>query len=105
MPSRTELMNISLTPQLATFVRDAVKSGLYNNASEVMREALRGLKLEKERQVRRRGPSEDTVETARRIKAAEAEVRRGEYTDYDEAGLRQFGKKLLADVRKEIQKP
>lgn len=34
-------MNISLTPVLEEFVRRKVASGLYNNASEVIREALR----------------------------------------------------------------
>ena len=34
-------MNISLTPQLEKIVRDKVDSGLYNNASEVVREAIR----------------------------------------------------------------
>lgn len=34
-------MNVSLTPKLEEFVRREVASGLYNNASEVIREALR----------------------------------------------------------------
>jgi len=34
-------MNISLTPQLEELVRAKVESGMYNNASEVVREALR----------------------------------------------------------------
>ena len=34
-------MNVSLTPELETLVRQKVQSGLYNNASEVVREALR----------------------------------------------------------------
>lgn len=34
-------MNINLTPKLEEMVREKVKSGLYNNASEVVREALR----------------------------------------------------------------
>lgn len=34
-------MNISLTPELERYVRRKVTSGLYNNASEVIREALR----------------------------------------------------------------
>jgi antitoxin ParD1/3/4 len=34
-------MNISLTPELEKIIRDEVKLGLYNNASEVVREALR----------------------------------------------------------------
>ncbi len=48
-------MNINLTPQLETMVREKVSSGLYGSASEVVREALRlmeqqdtlrGIKLE-----------------------------------------------------------
>ncbi|MEZ4686451.1 MAG: type II toxin-antitoxin system ParD family antitoxin [Bacteroidia bacterium] len=34
-------MNISLTPKLEALVLSKVKSGFYNNASEVIREALR----------------------------------------------------------------
>lgn len=34
-------MNISLTPELESKVKAKVESGLYNNASEVIREALR----------------------------------------------------------------
>lgn len=34
-------MNVSLTPELERAVKQKVESGLYNNASEVIREALR----------------------------------------------------------------
>ena len=34
-------MNVSLTPDLEEFVAQKVKSGLYNSASEVVREGLR----------------------------------------------------------------
>jgi antitoxin ParD1/3/4 len=34
-------MNVSLTPELDSFVAGKVESGLYNSASEVVREALR----------------------------------------------------------------
>lgn len=34
-------MNVSLTPELENIVKQSVANGLYNNASEVMREALR----------------------------------------------------------------
>lgn len=34
-------MNVNLTPQLESLVRQKVASGLYNSASEVVREALR----------------------------------------------------------------
>lgn len=37
-------MNVSLTPALEKMVQQKVDSGLYNNASEVVREALRLLR-------------------------------------------------------------
>jgi antitoxin ParD1/3/4 len=37
-------MNVSLTPELEAMVNEKVQSGLYNSASEVVREALRLLK-------------------------------------------------------------
>jgi len=41
-------MNFSLTPNLEQFVRDQASSGDYNNASEVVREALRLFKRAEE---------------------------------------------------------
>ncbi len=42
-------MHVSLTPELEKSVKAKVNSGLYNNASEVIREALReSLKREQE---------------------------------------------------------
>ena len=38
-------MHISLTPELENIVKRKVESGLYNNASEVVREALRFMEL------------------------------------------------------------
>src|SRR5205085_5073856 len=37
----SEDMNVSLTDELETVIQEKVKSGLYNNASEVVRDALR----------------------------------------------------------------
>lgn len=34
-------MNVDLPPELENIVKQSIASGLYNNASEVMREALR----------------------------------------------------------------
>jgi len=57
-------MNINLTPELENLVRQKVSSGLYNSASEVVREALRlmeaqdqlrAVKLERLRQDIREG--------------------------------------------------
>lgn len=38
-------MHISLTPELEMIVKSKVESGLYNNASEVIREALRFMEM------------------------------------------------------------
>lgn len=44
-------MNISLTPELERAVKEKVASGLYNSASEVIRESLRqSLRTEAENQ-------------------------------------------------------
>ena len=39
-------MNVSLTPELAGFVKEQVASGMYHSASEVVREGLRLLVLQ-----------------------------------------------------------
>lgn len=41
-------MNVSLTPELEELVNQKVKSGMYNSASEVIREALRLLQEQDE---------------------------------------------------------
>lgn len=41
-------MHISLTPELEHIVKEKVASGLYNNASEVVREALRFMQTHEE---------------------------------------------------------
>ena len=46
-------MNVSLTPRLEAMIREKVDSGMYNNASEVVREALRLLEQhDRERRLR-----------------------------------------------------
>ena len=41
-------MNISLTPELENRIKAKVATGLYNNASEVVREALRFVEMNQE---------------------------------------------------------
>nr|MBS0019203.1 type II toxin-antitoxin system ParD family antitoxin [Gammaproteobacteria bacterium] len=41
-------MHVSLTPELEKIVKEKVRSGLYNNASEVIREALRFMETHEE---------------------------------------------------------
>lgn len=69
-------MHVSLTDTLEAYVREKVASGLYNNASEVIREALR-LKI-----------ATEETEEARRQKLLDAidlgwqQAERGEFADY-----------------------
>jgi antitoxin ParD1/3/4 len=46
MPN-VEKLSIALTPEMATLVRDAVKSGEYASSSEIIREALRDWKYKR----------------------------------------------------------
>lgn len=41
-------MHISLTPEIEAIIKEKVSSGLYNNAGEVIREALRFMKTNEE---------------------------------------------------------
>jgi antitoxin ParD1/3/4 len=70
-------MNVSLTPELEELVNEKVKSGLYNSASEVVREALRLLKEQDElRRIRRE-------ELKREIEKGIMQLERGEFAVYE----------------------
>jgi antitoxin ParD1/3/4 len=43
--SNVEKVSVALTPEMASMMRDAVETGEYASASELMREALREWKL------------------------------------------------------------
>jgi antitoxin ParD1/3/4 len=62
-------MNVSLTPELEQLVQDKVSSGLYNSASEVVREALR--LLQERDEVRKVRLEELRREIARGVEAAD----------------------------------
>jgi antitoxin ParD1/3/4 len=47
-----EKLSITLPPEMASFIRQKVESGLYGCNSEIIREALRGL-MERERRLER----------------------------------------------------
>src|SRR5207245_11695028 len=54
-------MNVSITSQLASYVRRKVRSGRYNNASEVVREALRRMEDDDARVLRLAKPTAEDV--------------------------------------------
>lgn len=70
-------MNVSLTPELEKLINDKVASGLYNSASEVVRD---GLRLLKERDELRRIQIE---ELRRDVTLGMEQIRRGEGNKYD----------------------
>jgi antitoxin ParD1/3/4 len=72
-------MNVSLTPELETLVNEKVKSGDYNSASEVVREALRLLKEQDELKRIRRD------ELRREVIKGVSDVREGRYRTYESA--------------------
>src|SRR5437879_4260935 len=62
-PDLMDQMNVSVTDHLATYVRKKVKSGRFNNVSEVVREALRRMEDEDARQSRLAQPTVDDLLT------------------------------------------
>ena len=58
--ANVEKISVALTPDLATIVRQAVESGDYASASEVVRDALRDWKL-------KRAVDQETVRELRRL--------------------------------------
>lgn len=78
-------MNVSLTPELERLVDAKVKSGLYQTASEVVREALRLLNTRDEQLERLRT----------NVQAGFEQIDRGKATEYRGAESR----KLVADVK------
>jgi antitoxin ParD1/3/4 len=86
-------MNVSLTPELEELVAEKVKSGRYNSASEVVREALRLLEEQDELRALR------LEEVRKKVAAGLEALDRGEGIDGDKA-LEQLRKKSEARRRK-----
>jgi len=85
-------MNVSLTPELEQVVNQKVSSGLYQTASEVVREGLR-LLIERDRR----------AESLRRdIRAGFEAVARGEFTDYDATTIHRLADRVKSRGRKRL---
>jgi antitoxin ParD1/3/4 len=82
-------MNVSLTPELEEIVDQKVKSGLYNSASEVVREGLRLLQ------------QRDEMREAK-LDALRAEIQKG--IDDLEAGRIYDGPATMAEFRERLLK-
>ncbi len=79
-------MNISLTVELEQLVNDKLKTGMYQTASEVVRE---GLRLLRERDQRLEAIRKD-------IRAGFEAVERGEFTDFDASNITELSDRIKA---------
>jgi antitoxin ParD1/3/4 len=85
-------VNISLTPELERLVIDKVETGMYQTASEVIREGLRLLK-----------DRDQHLEALRLdIRAGFDAVERGDYRDYAPSNLKALAEGVKARGRKRI---
>ena len=82
-------MNVSLTPELERLVIDKVESGLYQTASEVVREALRLLKERDQARVHLRAD----------VQAGFDQLARGEGHAYDKTSGRQLAERIKSRGR------
>lgn len=82
-------MNVSLTPELERLVNEKVESGLYQTASEVVREALRLLKERDQAREQLRGD----------VQVGFDALARGEGRTYDKASGRQLAEQIKSRGR------
>jgi len=80
-------MNVSLTPALEKLIKKKVKSGAYNNASEVVREALRLLE-------------EQDKEKELKIQHLRMELQKG----IEQLDRKEYGNSSLENIAKSIRK-
>ena len=87
-------MNISLTPALEKMVQQKVASGMYNSASEVIREALRLLAENDKIQQAKLTALREDVEVGTR------QLDNGQFTEYD----KKSSKKIIKQIRSRRKK-
>jgi antitoxin ParD1/3/4 len=83
-------MNVSLTPELEKLIVEKVDSGLYQTASEVVREALRLLKERDNERIRLQAD----------VQAGFDQLAQGQGTLHDKASGRRLAGRIKADGRK-----
>ena len=85
-------MNVSLTPELERLINDKVDTGSYQTASEVVREALRLLKLR----------DEGLVQLRQDIQAGFDQIDRGEFAEYAPRSTSKLASRVKARGRKRL---
>lgn len=106
-------MNVSVTDELAGYVRKKVRSGRYNNASEVVREALRRMEEEDARAMRLVKPTtEDLLADLteqqldgirRRVRSGIVAIETGKFEECeDREGLKGLADRVKTRGRKQL---
>lgn len=98
-------MNISLPPKMARFIRGKVKNGLYTDASEVVRDAVRHMQeTEASRSERalladfeRHLPAEERESIGRSVKRGIRDIETGRFEEYDADGLRSLAQEFVTN--------
>src|SRR5438105_4255848 len=108
-----EQMNVSLSPQMARYIRKQVKSGSYTNISEVVRTAIRQMQEDEAREVRTAQSRADAIlneltdverlATRKAVRAGLESFQRGDYVTYEgRAGLDRLAAEVKARGRRAI---
>lgn len=90
MPTR----NVSLTPEQDAFIERMLENGEYRNASEAMRDAIRGLQQRRTEEALKL----DKLRIA--IEQGTAALDRGEYTEVEDKDLDAYLDELAAPARR-----
>ena len=111
-----EQMNISMSPQMARFIRSKVKAGGYTSISEVVRAAIRRMQNAEAHEARSARSAADDILAElsvgelqtinEQVKRGFETIERGEYTDYLgreglarlASGVKARGRKLLSNT-------
>ena len=99
-----EQMNISLSPQMARFIRGKVKNGGITNASEVVRDAVRRLQAEEATKSERSFladfeghlPQSEREDIHHSVQPGIKDIETGHFEEFDAEGLRGLAKTLVA---------
>lgn len=89
--SEIERLTITLPPEMAAVVKQAVATGDYASTSEVVRAALRDWKLKRALQIEELAALKADIETGL------SDVAAGRVQDFDAERIIARGRKLLAD--------
>ena len=107
-----EQMNITLSPQMARFIRDKVEKGEYTNISEVVRDAVRRMQevdaARKDREwladFEQSLPKAERAAIGRKVRQGIKDMEAGNCQEFDAVGLRGLAKEFVGSSAKRRSK-